>query len=239
VTIEVGPPLARADRRPSRIEPPVTAQPPDAAVDLYWIPLGAGDHVVKRVGRIYETVAAARQRRGRCDLYHAALEVRLAGERYVIESAPAWDRAEPDRGVVAEGPVGLPALGRSRWFRYEVRRWRDGVIPDAAQAVDTPRRVSSDRGRAERVLELAPAFPTYTWGRDELGTGDMWNSNSLIAWLLAGSQHDPALLVPPTRGRAPGWRAGVVAATRRAVALDPAKPPVADPPARSQVDAGP
>ena len=185
---------------------------PRGAVDLYWLPLGAGDHVVKHCGRWYEAMQAARQGRERYDLYHAALEVHLDGDRYVIESAPAWDRAEPDRGVVVVGPVGLPWLGRSKWFRYEVRRWRDGVIPDVAYAIDSPRRVSQDRDRARQILDLAPQFPPATWGRDEFGLGDMWNSNSLIAWLLVGSGHDPDELRPPVRGRAPGWSAGVAVA---------------------------
>ena len=189
------------------------------AVDLYWLPLGAGDHVVKRFGRLYETVVAAREHREPCDLYHAALEVRLDGTRYVIESAPAWDRAEPDRGVVATGPVGARWLGRSRWFRYEVRRWREGLIPDAFAAVDSPRRVSADRDRAAHVLDLAPHFPALTWGRDQQHLGDMWNSNSLIAWLLAASGHDTAVIAPPPRGRAPGWQSGLLAAPRPAHVL--------------------
>ena len=42
-------------------------RPPGAAgaVDLYWLPLGAGDHVVKRFGRLYETVVAAREHQSR------------------------------------------------------------------------------------------------------------------------------------------------------------------------------
>lgn len=189
-----------------------TSGPSNGAVDLYWLPLGAGDHVVKHCGRLYEAAVAARERRDRRDLYHAALEVHLDGDRYVIESAPAWDRAEPDRGVVVEGSVGLASLGRSKWFRYEVRCWRDGIIPDAAYAVDSPRRVSAEPLRAQQVLEIAPSFPPWTWGRDEQRLGDMWNSNSLIAWLLVGSGHDLDLIAPPPRGRAPGWHAGVLAA---------------------------
>ena len=185
-----------------------------AALDLYWLPLGAGDHVVKYAGRIYESLVAARDRRERCDLYHAALEVHLDGSRYVVESAPAWDRAAPERGVVAQGPVLLALLGRSKWFRYEVRRWQGGVIPDVAAAVDGPRRIATDPDRAGRILALAPHFPTHTWGRDELHAGDMWNSNSLIAWLLAGSGHDLRAIRPPDRGRAPGWAAGLLAAGR-------------------------
>ncbi len=190
----------------------MSAGTPTSAVDLYWLPLGAGDRVVKHAGRTYEALVAARDRRERYDLYHAALEVRIDGSRYVIESAPAWDRAAPDRGVVAEGPVFLAALGRSKWFRYEVRRWCDGVIPDARAAVGGPRRIPTDRDRADRILDLAPRFPTHTWGRDELHIGDMWNSNSLIAWLLASSGHDMAATRPPAHGRAPGWAAGLAAA---------------------------
>lgn len=48
-------------------------------------------------------------------------------------------------------------------------------------------------------------FPCATWGRDDLGTGDMWNSNSLVSWLLARSRHEVSGLEPPDDGRAPGW----------------------------------
>jgi hypothetical protein len=188
------------------------------SVDLYWLPLGAGGQFVRMNGRVYEALAARVQHRDRCDLYHSALEVQVGDARYVIEQAPAWSAREPDRGVVGEGPVGARRLGRFRLFRYEIRRWRDGVIPDRGEAVDSPRRVSSDRDRAQRVLDLVPAFPTATWGRDEQRTGEMWNSNSLVAWLLARSGHDAAAIRPPAGGRAPGWSAGLAVAL---TALDP------------------
>lgn len=183
-------------------------------IDLYWLPLGAGDntHCVRTNGRVYEAVSATYQRRQRCDLYHAALEIRADGDRFVVEMAPVWSTDAPDRGVVAEGPVGARWLGRSRLFRYEVRRWRGGVIPDIAEAVGGAQRLSSDPDRAARVLDLVPGFPTATWGRDELGAGDMWSSNSLVAWLLVRSGHDLAAVRPPDGGRAPGWAAGLLAA---------------------------
>ena len=194
---------------------PTCAQPAAAdAVDLYWLPLGAGGRVVRWNGRLYEAVVARRERRQPLDLYHAALEVRLDSDLYVIESAPAWNNREPERGVVGDGAVGLPWLGRSKFFRYEVRRWRDGVIPDKAEAVASPQRVSASQSLARRTLELVPAFSTATWGRDELRTGDMWNSNSLISWLLARSGHDTEAIIPPAHGRAPGWEAGLVVAQR-------------------------
>lgn len=184
------------------------------AVDLHWLPLGAGAQVVRRAGRIYETIAATRQHRPRCDLYHAALEVHLDGQRWTIESAPVWDRPEPDRGVVVVGPVGMVWLGRWKLFRYEVRCWRDGLIPDLAAAVSGPQRLSADRAAAARLLRCAPFFPATTWGRDDHHTGDMWNSNSLIAWLLTVSEHDVDAVTPPAHGRAPGWAAGVIVGRR-------------------------
>lgn len=138
----------------------------------------------------------------------------LDGNRYAIEMTPQWGLPAGDRGVVAEGPVGARVLGRSRLFRYEVHRWLDGVIPDLAEAVGGARRLSDDADHARRVLELAPGFPVCTWGRDEQATADMWNSNSLTAWLLARSGHLVDDLAPPDHGRAPGWSAGLVVAAR-------------------------
>ena len=192
--------------------------PEPAYVDLYWLPLGAGDapRCVRWSGRTFEALVAGHQHRGRCDLYHSALEVELDGDRFVIEMAPVWRNDEPDRGVVCEGAVGLSCLGHSRFFRYEVRRWPNGVIPDVSEAVASPRRLSADRDQAQRVLELVPDFPLATWGRDELRAGEMWNSNSLVSWLLARSGHDTASLALPVHGRAPGWCAGLVVAAREA-----------------------
>jgi hypothetical protein len=185
-------------------------------VDLYWLPLGAGGRFVRSNGRLYEWLAARVQHRDRRDLYHSALEVFLGGRRYVIEQAPAWNMRAPERGVVGEGPVGARRLGRVRLFRYEIRCWRDGVLPDRTEAIDSPRPLSRDRERARRLLELVPSFPTATWGRDEQHTGEMWNSNSLVAWLLASSGHDAAAISPPAHGRAPGWHAGLEVAARTA-----------------------
>ena len=184
-------------------------------VDLYWIPLGAGagGALVRWSGRIYETAMATVARRQRCDLYHAALEVTLHGTRTAIEMGPVWT-GSGDRGVDCEGPVGARFLGRSQIFRYEVRCWREGSIPDLANAVGGPRRVSSEASTATSILELVNQFPTFTWGRDELQAGDMWNSNSLVAWLLACSGLQADDTGPPPGGRAPGWEAGLVAATR-------------------------
>ena len=169
-------------------------------------------------GRLLEAATARREHRAVEDLYHSALEVRAGSGRFVIEMAPVWNIDAPDRGAVCEGPVGTKWLGRSRLFRYEVRRWRDGRIPDVAEAVASPQRVSNDKPQVALLLEILPSVPTLTWGRDELRSGDMWNSNSLTSWLLARTGHDMATISPPTRGRAPGWHAGLVLASRQGTA---------------------
>jgi hypothetical protein len=192
-----------------------------AAVDLYWLPLGAGGHSVRLNGRVFEAVAARTARRPACDLYHSALAVRVAAARFVIEQAPVRDVHGEQRGVVADGPVGTRWAGRFRIFRYEIRRWRGGQIPDVDEAVESPRRLSDEETTAQRVLDLVPQVPTPVWGRDELETGEMWNSNSVIAWLIGRSGLDTESIQPPTAGRAPGWHAGLVAARRREAELPP------------------
>ena len=192
----------------------VTPPPAPGAVDLLWIPLGAGGHVVRLNGKVYEAIKASIEHRPRCALYHTALEVVVPEGRIVIESAPIRDERGSERGVVAEGPVGTRRAGHFRLFRYEIRRWRGGSIPDANEAVSSPVRVANDPARAQQVLDLVPSVPTPVWGRDELHTGDMWNSNSLISWLLARAGVDTDPLQPPPGGRAPGWEAGLVIARR-------------------------
>ena len=192
------------------------AAPVGHGVDLYWLPLGAGGHSVRLNGLVFEAVAARLGRREPYDLYHAALEVRVPAGDYVIEQAPAWGGRAAERGVVAEGAVGSRWAGRFRIFRYEVRCWRDGVIPDADEAVDSPRHLTSDPVVAQRVLDLAPLVPTAVWGRDELRAGEMWNSNSIVAWLLARTGLAAEAARPPAGGRAPGWQAGLVVARRPA-----------------------
>ena len=184
-------------------------------VDLYWLPLGAGGHSVRLNGRVFEAVAARLGRRTACDLYHSALEVRVPKGRFVIEMTPIPDSNGAQRGVVADGAVGSRWAGRFRIFRYEVRRWCDGVIPDVGEAVESPRRLTDDPRLAQRVLDLVPYVPTPVWGRDELRAGEMWNSNSLISWLIARSGIDAESVQPPAGGRAPGWDAGLVVARRQ------------------------
>jgi hypothetical protein len=180
-----------------------------AAVDLYWIPLGAGGHSVRFNGRVFEALAAAREHRPRYDLYHAALVVELEGERYTIEVAPSPDSDGASRGVVASGAVGSRYLGWWRLFRYEVRCWRGGAIPDLAEAVGAPQRLATDPDVARRLLDVLATIPTPVWGRDALQAGEMWNSNSVIAWAIAMAGLPADSLRPPAGGRAPGWSSGL------------------------------
>jgi hypothetical protein len=196
-----------------------------AAVDLYWLPLGAGGRSVRFNGLVFEAIAARLQHRTRSDLYHSALEVRVGSDRYVIEMAPVWNDHASDRGVVSESAVASRRLGWLRLFRYEIRRWRDGRIPDVAEAVGSPQRLTEDAAVAQRVLDLVPSVPTLVWGRDELHTGDMWNSNSVIAWLLVEAGIDLALVDLPAGGSAPGWTAGIAATRPAAVSARAAEGP--------------
>jgi hypothetical protein len=186
-----------------------------AWIELYWLPLGAGGQCVRWNGRVYERVAANWRHRRRFDLYHSALLVRSGGTTYAVEMGPVWNVAATERGVVCEGPVGARALGRFRAFRYEVRCWPGGSIPDLADAVGAAHRFADDPATVADLVSLIPEVPPLTWGRDELGNGDMWNSNSLVSWALARSGHDMDAITPPLDGRAPGWLAGCRLAARQ------------------------
>jgi hypothetical protein len=194
----------------------------DAWIDLYWLPLGAGGRWVRWNGRVYERLAAIRQRRVPYDLDHSALLIRSHRTTYAVEMGPVWNVAATDRGVVCEGPVGAQVLGRFRAFRYEVRCWPGGCIPDLAEAVGGAHRVTEDPAQVAAVLSVLPQVPPLTWGRDELGTGDMWNSNSLVSWALARTGHDMQGIKPPPKSRAPGWRAGLCLADRASAGVEPA-----------------
>jgi hypothetical protein len=190
--------------------------PSREGVELFWIPLGAGSRVpvVRWSGLLYERLQAGRDRRPPQPLFHAALRVWVGDTWTAIEMAPDWGRGAHDGPAALVGPVGLPTLGHSRVFRYQVRCRERGVIPDLGSAVDGPTWLAERRDAAQRVLDAVPRTPSATWGRDELHAGEMWNSNSLVAWLLTRSGIDLDGVHPPDGGRAPGWAAGVVVAQR-------------------------
>jgi hypothetical protein len=208
-------------KRPCKIEHRGVNSLEVAGIDLFWLPLGAGGHSVRLNGRVFEALVAAAERRERRDLYHSALEVHVPDGRFVIEMAPVPSGDPVERGVVAGGAVGTRAAGRFRLFRYELRRWRDGLIPDLDEAVESPRRLSDDPDQGRRLLALVPETPTPVWGRDELRAGEMWNSNSLVSWLLTRTGIDADGIELPAGGRAPGWHAGIAVARRAGASGDP------------------
>jgi hypothetical protein len=198
----------------AQLEPMVHSKAPstadDASVDLYWLPLGAGGHLVRFNGMVYEAIYARLEHRRALDLYHSALEVRVPEGRFVIENSwPIPAASGVTRGVAVEGPVWSRHLSRLRVFRYEIRRWHDGTISDVDEAVASPQRLTNEESDARRVLELVPSVPPHVWGRDELRVGDMWNSNSVIAWLVTRSGLRIDNIHLPAGGRAPGWEAGL------------------------------
>lgn len=182
-----------------------------SGIYLFWIPLGAGGSgFVRFNGRFYEALMSRRERRQPLDLYHTAIEVCLPEGRYIVETMwPSPDMNGSARGVVVVGPVFVSWLSSTRIFRYEVRCWRDGELPDADEAVGGAQPVATEVDMARRLVGLTPAVPVHIWGRGVTGTGDMWNSNSVISWLLARSGAEMDRITPPEGGRAPGWDAGV------------------------------
>ena len=198
--------------------------PSQATIELYWPPLGAGGWFVRLNGRVYEAIHALLEHRPPLDLYHSALVLRVPEGRYVVENAwPIPDAHGASRGVVVEGPVGSRRMARWRVFRYEVRRWQDGIIADVDEAVASPQLLSDDPARARCLLDLVGSLPHPVWGRDELRAGQMWNSNSVIAWLLDRSGLPTDTIHPPAGGRAPGWEAGLITARRQQPSDDTAE----------------
>lgn len=191
-----------------------------ARIELHWLPLGAGGvGYVRLNGRIYEALKARAERRSPLDLYHTALEVSLPEGRFTIENAwPSPNADTVSRGVVLEGPVFSRRLARIRPLRYEVRCWRDGVIADADQAAAVDL-LSHDAKKARHLLELVAIVPPMVWGRDELDTGEMWNSNSVISYLLMRTGVPIESIHPPKGGYAPGWAAGIALAHRQDAGL--------------------
>ena len=147
---------------------------------------------MRATGRVYRALTGAAP-------YHSALTAEVDGALWTIEVAPSPDEDQARRGVVATGAVGARFAGRLRVFRYEVRCWRFGTIPDLDHAVERIR-LTEDPDTVRRVLELVRIVPTPVWGL-------RWNSNSMVAWVLreAGLAEG---VTPPPHGRAPGWAAG-------------------------------
>ena len=180
------------------------------AVDLYWIPLGSGAHVVRLSGRALRGPRPPRSGGG-----PVATSTTRPSRSWCRRAATSsrWLRSPRrggERGVVAEGAVGsrlarsppdLPLRGPVLARRVDPRRCRCGRQPGAG---DRRRR----RGPAA-CSTLTRSVPTAVWGRHELARGDMWNSNSVTSWLLTRAGVDIDAVRLPPGGRAPGWDAGI------------------------------
>lgn len=174
---------------------------------MWWLHVGAGGHVARRTSAWWERATAARQHRPPQVLVHAVLEVEDDDGVVAVDMGPTWGKeAAAARRVLMVGPVGSPALGWCPFFRYELRVVPSGV--DESAVVASSARVSLPAG----VLDDLAHVPGYTWGRDEAAVGDMWTSNSVVAWLLARAGVNE--VAPPPGHRAPGWAAGTVVARR-------------------------
>ena len=79
--------------------------------------------------------------------------------------------------------------------------------------------ISDDENLVLAALDAVPFVPTPVWGRDELGAGEMWNSNSVVSWIVAVSGLVDGAGGPPQGGRAPGWDAGITFALSPALAI--------------------
>ena len=184
-------------------------------VDLYWLPLGAGGHSVRFNGRVYEALIAAVERRERRDLYHAALELRTPAGRYVIEMTPrAGGPDAPTAAASSRAPSAAAWLGRAGCSGTRFAAGAKGGSRTYPRRSTARTLLTEDPVVAQRLLDLVPLVPAATWGRDELGAGEMWNSNSLISWLLVAAGIDIETVPLPAGGRAPGWDAGIAVATR-------------------------
>lgn len=84
----------------------------EGTVDLYWIPLGAGGHLVRFNGIVLEAISSMIQRRPRRDIYHTALAIRTPSGPYTVEMTPVPNRRSWERGIVAQGSVGTRWAGR-------------------------------------------------------------------------------------------------------------------------------
>jgi hypothetical protein len=187
--------------------------PASAAVELYWIPVGAGTSRLQQASlRLWEAFEAARARRPQATLFHSALKLRIGGMTQTLELMPAFARvpAQP----LLTGPVGASIAGRSRLFRYQLVCLEVDALPDEQWAVNSPQVLARDGATAHRILALARAVPAHIWGRRVPGTSEMWTSDSAISWLLVRAGVEMSAARIPAGGRAPGWKAGIEAASQ-------------------------
>ena len=95
--------------------------------------------------------------------------------------------------------LALGSPGASGSSATRCAAWRDGVIPDLAEAVASPQLLTDDPDHVQRLLDLVPHVPTPVWGRDELGAGR--DVELELADLLAACRRRPGCRVDPASRR--------------------------------------
>jgi hypothetical protein len=122
---------------------------------------------------------------------------------YVVTTGIAWGREPPAHRWHARGQgFNTPVRGQGGRLGRSRRPPLSGASRAVDEAVASPQLLSDDPLVARRLFDLVGSLPTPVWGRDELGAGEMWNSDSVIAWLLACSGL-PADAIHPTAGGRP------------------------------------
>ncbi len=143
--------------------------------------------------------------------------------RYEVRCRP-WTTALDPRGATTRGPVPFPsaattgvAVAAEPTAPVGAREPISTAEAESATATAT----ATDDGVTEHdaarrcaraVLDAAGHVPLLVWGRRAPGGSEMWNSSSVVAWLLARAGVDALAVRPPPGGRAPGWHASLVAA---------------------------
>ena len=176
-----------------------------AAVELYWIPLGAGGHCVRFNGRIFEALDAAR--RAPSALRPLPRGARRPARRPALHDRARRRRRTPTRRAAASSAPAPSAAATSAGCACFATRFAAGEA-DRSPTWTTRSagrcRLTTDPGVARRLLDLVAAVPRPVWGRDELDAGEMWNSNSVIAWLVATAGLPADELEPAAAGQGAG-----------------------------------
>jgi hypothetical protein len=134
-----------------------------AAVDLYWLPLGADGQFVKLNGRVYEALAARWQRRPARDLYHSALQVELPAGNVRGLAGAVHDLSGRERGRRAGTPTQSAVddgLHRYRLERVQQSSARAALNPHVINASSRATIVQNVSCGAEPVYQRRRGRPS-------------------------------------------------------------------------------
>ncbi|AWH93400.1 hypothetical protein [Dietzia lutea] len=137
----------------------------EARVALWWLPVGAGGHLVIHTSRWRERYRAWREHRDPRPLFHGAPETFTDPpdhdlRRHVIEMAPAWGRVAPSVVVVATGPActrgrsGRPTAAQHPGGRQASRSPARQLLPRRRTTTGHPPTTSHRDGRFPTKLRF-------------------------------------------------------------------------------------